>query len=99
VLSGLALIAFHSGLAILGGPSVMGMYRWYSIGLIGVGIVLGLLVVRGFGRPRPPRLRRATTGPDFTADEPEVAGLPPTTVGPLGERLRRARERQKWAQD
>lgn len=94
----LAVFAFYEGLVFLFAPSSLSSVRWHAVGMIGIGILLVVMVSRGFGRLRP-RVRRDAQGPSFTPDDPEVADLPPTTTGQLSEQIRQVRERQKRAQD
>jgi hypothetical protein len=66
--------------------------------LIAVGCLSLFFAFRGIGR-REPGSRRAAHGPDFNADDPEVAALPPTTTTRLSEQIKQARERQRREQD
>lgn len=94
MLIALALFALYEGLVLL----LMSPLPWHGAGMMGIGVVLVVLASRGFGARRPWG-RRDVRGPTFTPDDPEVADLPPTTTGQLGERIRQARERQKRAGD
>ena len=75
----------------------MGMF-WQGLALIGVGVLSLVLHFRGFGQGQHV-VRKPPAGPAFSADDPEVAALPPTTTTRLREQVTRARERQRRAQD
>jgi hypothetical protein len=92
----LAFAAILGGLILIANPS-MGMF-WQGLALIGVGGLSMVFAVRGIRR-REPGSRRAEQGPTFTADDPEVAALPPTTTTRLREQVQQARERRKRAQE
>jgi hypothetical protein len=92
----LAFAGFLGGLILITSPSLR-MF-WQGLTLIAVGVLSLVLANRGIGR-RQPGSRRAAGSPTFTADDPEVAALPPTTTTHLSEQIKRSRERQKRAQD
>ena len=71
---------------------------WQGLVAMAVGALSLFLAFRPLVR-REPGSRRAVRGPDFTADDPEVAALPPTTTTRLSQRVRRARERQRREQE
>jgi hypothetical protein len=92
----LAIGGLLGGLVLIGNPS-MGMF-WQGVALIAVGGLSMFFAIRGIGR-REPASRRTVQGPDFTADDPEVAALPPTTTTRLSEQIKQARERQRREQE
>jgi hypothetical protein len=92
----LAIPAFFGGLLLVLVPS-MGMF-WQGLALIGLGFLTLALWYWGIGS-RKPRGARKAAGPTFSADDPEVAALPPTSLTQISEQLRLARERQKRAQE
>jgi hypothetical protein len=92
----LAFAGILGGLILVGNPS-MRMF-WQGLGLIGVGGLSLVFAFRGIGR-REPGSRKAEHGPTFTADDPEVAALPPTTTTRLSEQIRQDRERRRRAQE
>jgi hypothetical protein len=71
---------------------------WQGIAAMAVGFLSLYFVFRPIGR-REPGSRRAVQGPDFNAEDPEVAALPPTTTTRLSEQVKQARERQRRVQD
>jgi hypothetical protein len=86
----LALAGILGGLLLIFTPNML----WQGVVAIAVGLVSLFLAFRGFGRLG--RWQPSTArGPDFTQDDPEVAGLEPTTTTRLSERIREARERQR----
>ena len=92
----MAAAGIVGGLMLLLNPS-MGMF-WQGLVLIGVGLLCLVLHFRKFGQGQHV-VRKPPEGPTFSADDPEVAALPPTTTGRLREQVTRARERQKRAQE
>lgn len=97
VLVALAIASFYGAYAILAGPPRG--YFFNGVILTALGTLSLVLAFRGFGsRPRSQR-RRPAQGPNFDADDPEVAALPPTSMTRFSERIRLARESRKEAQD
>jgi hypothetical protein len=92
----LAAAGFLGGLLLIASPSLR-MF-WQGLGLIGLGGLSLFFAFRGIGR-REPGTRRTPQGPTFSADDPEVAALPPTTTTRISEQIREARERQRRAQE
>lgn len=92
----LAFAGFLGGLILIGNPS-MRMF-WQGLALIGVGGLSLFFAYWGIGRREPGR-RKDEAGPTFTADDPEVAALPPTSTTRLRERVKQDRERRRRAQD
>jgi hypothetical protein len=67
---------------------------WQGVVAMAVGLLSLYFVFRPIGRCEPgspPTIQ----GPDFNADDPEVAALPPTTTTRLSEQIKLARERQR----
>lgn len=91
----LALLSFLGALVVLTGGS-RGL-ALNGLGLIVLGLMSLVFAARGAGRRRPGG-RRTARGPSFTADDPEVAALPPTSMTQISERLRRARELRERAE-
>jgi hypothetical protein len=96
VLVALAFISFFGALVVLTAPSRE--FIGNGLILIALGILSLVLASRGIGRRRSGS-RRIAQGPTFTADDPEVAALPPTSMTRISEQIRQARERQNRAQD
>jgi hypothetical protein len=71
---------------------------WQGVVAMAVGALSLYFVFRPIGRPGP-GTRRAVRGPDFAAEDPEVAALPPTTTTRLSEQVKQARERQRREQE
>jgi hypothetical protein len=92
----LAAAAFLGGFLLIV-TSPMRMF-WQGLAMIGLGGLSLFFAFRGIGR-REPGTRRTPQGPTFSADDPEVAALPPTTTTHLSEQVRQARERQRRMQE
>jgi hypothetical protein len=71
---------------------------WQGVVAMAVGALSLFLAFHPIGR-REPGSRPAVRGPDFTADDPEVAALPPTTTTHLSEQVKQARERRRRKQE
>lgn len=66
---------------------------WKGLLAMAMGFVSLYLASRGIGRE--PGSCGAVKGPDFAADDPDVAALPSTTTTRLAEQVRQARERRR----
>ncbi len=92
----LAFVGMALGLVCLSDP--MGRTFWYGLGFIVVGFLSMVPAFRGIGR-REPGSREANQGPMFSADDPEVAALPPTTTTRLRDQVKQARQRECWEEE
>jgi hypothetical protein len=88
-----AIAGIAGGLLLIFTPRMF----WQGVAAMAVGALSLFFAFRPIGR-REPESRRAVRGPDFAADDPEVAALPPTTTTRLSEQVKQARERQRREQ-
>ncbi len=92
----LTMAAFFGGFLLLLSPGVR-MF-WQGMALIVVGFVTMAVWYWGIGSRRT-RGERKEGGPTFSAEDPDVAALPPTSLTKFRDQLSRDRERQRRAQD
>jgi hypothetical protein len=96
VLAILGFFSFIGAFVVTAGPPQA--YIGNGLALVVVGFVSLVLASRGVGRRRS-GTRRTAQGPTFTADDPEVAALPPTSMTRISEQMRQARERREREQN